>query len=141
MTKARIAALGAALVALGAAAPAHAAWHVTTLTSSETFLRGVDARPDRVPVILDERVSGGVSRLELRVGRKAPQTIATSRHAFNDVRVDHDDRGAARRRMGRAAGRRATAASCSSWSAAAGAPQQLTTRHAEHEPAEPRRRR
>src|SRR4051794_20850290 len=93
MTKTRIAALGATLVALGAAAPAHAAWHVTTLTSSETFLRGVDARPDRVPVILDERVSAGVSRLELRVGRKAPRTIATSRHAFDDVRVDHDDRG------------------------------------------------
>ena len=46
MTKVRLAALGAALVALGAAAaPAHAAWHVTTLTSSESFLRGVDARP------------------------------------------------------------------------------------------------
>ena len=69
MTKARLAALGAALVALGAAAaPAHAAWHVTTLTSSETFLRGVDARPDRVPLILDERVSHGDSTLELRVG-------------------------------------------------------------------------
>jgi hypothetical protein len=126
MTKARIAALGAALVALGAAAPAHAAWHVTTLTSSETFLRGVDARPDRVPVILDERVSGGVSRLELRVGRKAPQTIATSRHSFGDVRVDHDSRGAL------VVAWDALPASGSSrqlfaWSAAAGAPQQLTT--------------
>jgi hypothetical protein len=125
MTKTRIAALGAALVALGAAAPAHAAWRVTTLTSSETFLRGVDARPDRVPVILDERVSGGVSRLELRVGRKAPQTIATSRHSFNDVRVDHDSRGAL------VVAWDALPATGNSrqlfvWSAAAGAPQQLT---------------
>jgi hypothetical protein len=94
MTKARIVALGAVLAALGAAAPAQAAWHVTTLTSSETFLRGVDARPDRVPVILDEHVSGKVSSLELRVGRKAPQTLATGRHSFGDVRVDHDGRGA-----------------------------------------------
>jgi hypothetical protein len=94
MTKARIVALGAVLAALGAAAPANAAWHVTTLTSSETFLRGVDARPDRVPMILDERVSGGVSRLELRVGRKAPQTLASGRHSFTDVRIDHDDHGA-----------------------------------------------
>jgi hypothetical protein len=94
MTKARLVALGAVLTALGASAPAHAAWHVTTLTNSETFLRGVDARPDRVPVVLDERVSGGVSRLELRVGSKAPQTIATAKHSFGDVHVDHDDRGA-----------------------------------------------
>ena len=41
-------ALGVVVAALGAATPASAAWHVTTLTSSETFLRGVDARPDRV---------------------------------------------------------------------------------------------
>jgi hypothetical protein len=126
MTKARIAALGAVLAALGAAAPANAAWHVATLTSSETFLRGVDARPDRVPVILDERVSGGVSRLELRVGRKAPQTIATSRHSFGDVRVEHDGRGAL------VVAWDALPSSGSSrqlfvWSAAAGAPQQLTT--------------
>jgi hypothetical protein len=96
MTKARLAALGAVLAALAAtaAAPAQAAWHVTTLTNAETFLRGVDARPDRVPVILDERVSGAISRLDLRVGRRAPQTIATSRHSFSDVRVDHDDHGA-----------------------------------------------
>jgi hypothetical protein len=95
MTKVRLAALGVALVALGAAAaPAHAAWHVTTLTGSESFLRGVDARPDRVPLILDERVSHGTSTLELRVGAKAPHRIAVARHTFGDVRVDHDDRGA-----------------------------------------------
>jgi len=94
MTKARLVALGAVLTALTATAPAHAAWHVTTLTNSETFLRGVDARPDRVPVILDERVSHGTSSLELRVGSKAPQTIATGKHSFGDVHVDHDDRGA-----------------------------------------------
>jgi hypothetical protein len=94
MTKARLVALGAVLAALGAAAPAQAAWHVTTLTNSETFLRGIDARPDRVPVVLDERVSGGVSRLELRVGRNAPLTLASGRHSFGDVRVDHDDHGA-----------------------------------------------
>ncbi|MGZ6709889.1 MAG: hypothetical protein ACXVFN_23480, partial [Solirubrobacteraceae bacterium] len=95
MTKSRLAALGAALVALGAAAaPAHAAWHVTTITGSESFLRGVDARPDRVPLILDERVSHGTSTLELRVGSKAPQRIAVAQHTFGDVRIDHDDRGA-----------------------------------------------
>jgi hypothetical protein len=94
MTKARLVALGAVLTALGASAPANAAWHVTTLSNTETFLRGVDARPDRVPVVLDERVSGGVSRLELRVGSKAPQTIATGKHSFGDVHVDHDDHGA-----------------------------------------------
>jgi len=126
MTKARLVALGAVLTALGAAAPANAAWHVTTLTSAETFLRGVDARPDRAPVILDERVSGGVSSLELRVGSKAPQTIATSRHSFGDVRVGHDSRGAL------VVAWDALPASGSSrqlfvWSAAAGAPQQLTT--------------
>jgi hypothetical protein len=94
MTKARLVALGAAIAALGAGAtPAPAAWHVHTLTNAETFLRGVDARPDRVPMILDERVKGPTSSLELRVGRKAPQTIATGRHSFDDVRVDHDDRG------------------------------------------------
>ena len=100
---------------------------MTTLTSSETFLRGVDARPDRVPVILDERVSGGDSRLELRVGRKAPQTIATSRHSFGDVRVDHDDRGAPRRRVGRHHRHSGASRQLFVWSAAAGAPQQLTT--------------
>ena len=95
MTKSRLAALGAALVALGAAAaPAHAAWRVTTITTSESFLRGVDARPDRVPLILDERVSHGTSRLELRVGGKAPQRIAVAQHTFGDVRIDHDDHGA-----------------------------------------------
>jgi hypothetical protein len=95
MTKARLVALGAALAALGAgAAPAQAAWHVHTLTDAETFLRGVDARPDRVPMILDERVKGPTSSLELRVGSKAPQTIATGRHSFDDVHIDHDDRGA-----------------------------------------------
>ncbi|MGZ4280206.1 MAG: hypothetical protein ACXVVU_26510 [Solirubrobacteraceae bacterium] len=82
-------------MALGAAAaPAHAAWHVTTITGSESFLRGVDARPDRVPLILDERVSHGTSTLELRVGSKAPQRIAVAQHTFGDVRIDHDDRGA-----------------------------------------------
>ena len=92
MTKVRLAALGVALVALGAAAaPAHAAWHVTTLTGSESFLRGVDARPDRVPLILEERVSHGTSTLELRVGANAPHRIAVARHAFGDVRV-HDGR-------------------------------------------------
>ena len=95
MTKARLVALGAALAALGAgAAPAQAAWHVHTLTDAETFLRGVDARPDRVPMILDERVKGPTSSLELRVGSKAPQTIATGKHSFGDLHVDHDDRGA-----------------------------------------------
>ena len=67
---------------------------MTTLTATETFLRGVDARPDRVPLILDERVSHGTSTLKLRVGGKAPQRIAVSQHSFGDVRVDHDDRGA-----------------------------------------------
>ena len=95
MTKSRLAALGAALVALGAAAaPAHAAWRVTTITTSESFLRGVDARPDRVPLILDERVSHATSTLELRVGGKAPQRIAVAQHTFGDVRIDHDDDGA-----------------------------------------------
>jgi hypothetical protein len=94
MTKSRLVALGAVLAALGAAAPARAAWHVSTLTNSETFFRAIDARPDRVPVVLDERVSGGISRLELRVGRNAPKTLAAGRHSFSDVRVDHDDHGA-----------------------------------------------
>lgn len=119
-------ALGVVVAALGAATPAHAAWHVTTLTSSETFLRGVDARPDRVPIILDERVSHGTSRLELRVGSKAPQTIATSRHSFGDVRVDHDDRGAlvvAWDALPAAGNSRQLFA----WSAAGGSPQQLTS--------------
>jgi hypothetical protein len=120
MTKARLVALGAVLTALGASAPAHAAWHVTTLTNSETFLRGVDARPDRVPVVLDERVSGAISRLELRVGSNAPQTIATGKHSFGDVHVDHDDRGAlvvAWTRVPDSGGARQLYA----WSAAAGA--------------------
>jgi hypothetical protein len=126
MTNARLVALGAVLAALGAAAPAQAAWHVRTLTNAETFLRGVDARPDRVPIILDERVSHGTSSLELRVGSKAPLTIATSRHAFDDVRVDHDDRGAV------VVAWDALPASGSSrqlfvWSAAGGSQQQLTT--------------
>ena len=30
----------------------------------------------------------------MRVGSKAPQTIATGRHSFDDVHIDHDDRGA-----------------------------------------------
>ncbi len=95
MGQSRLAALGAALVALGAAAaPAHAAWRVTTITTSESFLRGVDARPDRVPLILAERVSHATSTLELRVGGRAPQRIAVARHPFGDVRIDHDDRGA-----------------------------------------------
>jgi hypothetical protein len=95
MTKARLVALGAALAALGAgAAPAQAAWHVHTLTNAETFLRGVDARPDRVSMILDERVKGPTSTLELRVGSKAPQAIATGKHSFGDVHIDHDDHGA-----------------------------------------------
>ncbi len=85
MTKSRLVALGAVLAALGAAAPAHAAWHVSTLTNSETFFRAIDARPDRVPVVLDERVSGGVSRLELRVGRNAPKTMASGVRARDDA--------------------------------------------------------
>jgi hypothetical protein len=94
MIKARLVALGAVLAALGVAAPAQAAWHVHTLTSSESFLRGVDARPDRVPVILDERVKGATHSLELRVGSKAPQTLDSGRHSYLDLHVDHDDRGA-----------------------------------------------
>jgi hypothetical protein len=95
MTKARLVALGAAVAALSAsAAPAQATWHVRTLTDAESFLRGIDARPDRVPMILDERVQGPISSLELRVGSKAPQTIATGRHSFGDVHIDHDARGA-----------------------------------------------
>jgi hypothetical protein len=126
MPKARLVALGALLTALTATAPAHAAWHVTTLTTSETFLRGVDARPDRVPLILDERVSHGTSSLELRVGSKAPQTIATSRHSFGDVRVDHDDRGALVVAWDALPATR-NSRQLFVWSAAAGAPQQLTS--------------
>jgi hypothetical protein len=85
--------LAVALAALGFAGSAQAAWHVHTLANSETFLRGVDARPDRVPVVLDERVSGGRNRLELRVGNRAPLTLDEGHHAFDDVRVDHDGRG------------------------------------------------
>ena len=80
---------------LGLAAPAAQAgpWHIRSLDAGEAFLRGLDARPDRVSVLLDERVRGSDHRLELRVGNKAPQTLDDGRHTFDDVQVDHDSVG------------------------------------------------
>ena len=63
------------------------------MLAGEAFLRGLDARPDRVSVLLDERVRGSDHRLELRVGNKAPQTLDDGRHTFDDVQVDHDSVG------------------------------------------------
>jgi len=83
------------LVAGVSSAPAAVAapWHVRTLgTGEETFLRGLDARPDRVLVLVDQRRHADTNRLELRIGRTY-RVLDLSSHNFDDVRVGHDDNG------------------------------------------------
>src|SRR5919107_3649242 len=85
-----------ALIAAGllcAPAAVAAPWRVRTLgTGEQTFLRGVDARPDRVLVLVDQRRHAGTNRLELRVG-STYRVLDLSGHSFDDVRVGHDDHG------------------------------------------------
>jgi hypothetical protein len=85
---------GLIIAGLVAAPSAIAApWHVRTLgTGEETFLRGLDARPDRVLVLVDQRRHAGTNRLELRIG-STYRVLDVSPHNFDDVRVGHDDNG------------------------------------------------
>jgi hypothetical protein len=86
--------LTAAGLVLAAALPASAPagpWHTHTLgTGDPTFLRGLDARPDHVRLLVDERDRGPTNQLELRVGNSGYHLLDTARGTFQATQIAHD---------------------------------------------------
>jgi hypothetical protein len=65
-------------------------WQARTVpTRSAAFLRGLDVLADGRTVVLLERRSGRLNRLELRIGGGRMVTIDSSRHTFLDTAVEH----------------------------------------------------
>jgi hypothetical protein len=76
--------------ALPASAPA-GPWQVHTLaTGDPTFLSALDARPDHVRLLVDDRDRGATDQLELRVGTTGYHLLDTARGTFQAVQIAHD---------------------------------------------------